>query len=95
MQMYLYYLSCPPSKLYPIRSPFLNHINVTACLRNAIFFPRVILYNFFLLLVIFGLGFWGLGFILGIRGWEFQLMWFGACGVGTSGFLGWGSLYIH
>ena len=40
-------------------------------------FPRVILFNFFLFLLINGgLGFWGL--ILGFRGWGFQLMGFGA-----------------
>ena len=60
------------------------------------FFPRVILYNFFLLLLIYGgLGFWGWGLILGFWGWGFQLMGFGACGVGLSGFFGLGSLYKH
>ena len=39
----------------------------------AIFFPRVILFNFFLLLLIYGgLGFGGLGLILGFWGWGFQ-----------------------
>ena len=53
-----------------------------------IFFPRVILYIFFLLWLIYGgLGFWGRGLILGFWGWGFQLMGFGACGVGPSGFL--------
>ena len=57
----------------------------------AIFFPRVILYNFFLFLLIYGgLGFWGWGLILGFWGWGFQLMGFGACGVGPSGFFGFG-----
>ena len=56
-----------------------------------IFFPRVILYNCFLLLLIYGgLGFWGLGLISGFWGWGFQLMGFGACGVGPSGFFGFG-----
>ena len=63
----------------------------------AIFFPRVILYNFFLFwLINGGLGFWGWGLILGFCGWGFQLMGFGVCGVGPSGFFfGWGSLYKH
>ena len=55
----------------------------------AIFFPRVILYNFFLFLLIYGglgFGFWDWGHILGFWGWGFQLMGFGACGVGPSGF---------
>ena len=48
------------------------------------FFPRVILYNFFLFWLIYGgLGFWG---------WGFQLMGFGACGVGPSGFFWVGAL---
>ena len=34
---------------------------------------------------------WGLGFC----GWGFQLMGFGACGVGLSGVFGRGSLYKH
>ena len=57
----------------------------------AMFFPRVILYNFVLFLLIYGgLGFWGWGFILGFWGWGFQLMGFGACGVGPSGLFGLG-----
>ena len=65
-------------------------------MRAAIFFPRVILYNFFLFWLIYGsLGFRGWGLRLGFWGWGFQLMGFGACGVGPSGFLGWGSLYKH
>ena len=61
------------------------------CIKTAIFFPRVILYNFFLFWLIFGgLGFWGWGLILGFWGWDFQLMGFGACGVGLSGFFGLG-----
>ena len=68
-----------------------------AVLRQAIFFPRVILYNFFLFWLIYGgFGFWGGGLILGFGGRGFQLMGFGSCGVGPSGFvLGWGSLYKH
>ena len=43
------------------------------------FFPRVILYNFFLFWLIYGgLGLWIWGLILGFWGWAF---------------LGWGSLY--
>ena len=56
------------------------------------FFPRVILYNFFSyfgsFMVVWGLGFWVWGLILGFWGWGFQLMGFGACGVGPSGFFG-------
>ena len=54
----------------------------TYSLNEAIFFPRVILYIFFLFWLIYGgLGFWG---------WGFQLMGFGTCGVGPSGFFGLG-----
>ena len=61
-----------------------------------IFSPRVILYNFFLILLIYGgLGFWGWGLILGFWGWGFQLMGFGACGVGLSWFYRDGALYTH
>ena len=73
--------------------PFPSH-RLTG-LMVAIFFPRVILYNFFLFLPIYGgLGFLGCGVILGFWGWGFQLMGFGACGVGPSGFFGLG-LYIN
>ena len=60
-----------------------------------IFFPRVILYNFFLLWLIYGgLGFWSWGlilscfsfFLLGFWGGVFLFWGFGACGVGPSGF---------
>ena len=59
------------------------------------FFPRVILYNYFLFLLIYGdLGLGGLG--LGFWGWSFQLMGFVACGVGPTWFVwGWGSLYKY
>ena len=60
---------------------------------DAIFFPRVILYTFFLFLLInggLGLGFWGWSLILGFWGWGFQLMGYGTCGVGPSGFFGLG-----
>ena len=46
-------------------------------------------------MVVCGLGFWGWVLILGFSGWGFQLMGFGACGVGPSGFLGLGSPYKH
>ena len=60
------------------------------------FVPRVILYNFFSFWLIYeGLGFWGWGPILGFLGWAFQLMGFGACGVGLSGFFWGGALYIN
>ena len=55
----------------------------------AIFVPRVIHYNIFSILLIHGgLGFVGWGLTFGSWGWGFQLMWFGACGVRPSGFLG-------
>ena len=55
------------------------------------FLLRVILYNFFLFLLIYGgLGFLCWGHRLGVRGWGFQLIEFGACGVGLSGFFGLG-----
>ena len=65
----------------------LLHLVYLRCIRNrtipfptAIFFSRVILYNFFLFLLIYGgLGFWGWGLILGFLGWGFQLMGFGDC----------------
>ena len=62
------------------------------CLNTHYIFPRFILYNFFLVLLIYGggFGFWGWGLILG-----FQLMAFGACGVGPSWFFGLGSLYKY
>ena len=61
---------------------------------DAIFFPMVILYNFFSLLLFYGgLGGWGPG--LDPWGWGFQFMGFGACGVGPSGVFGVGALYIN
>ena len=55
------------------------------------FFPRFILYIFILFWLIYGgLGFWGLGLMFGFRGWGFQLMGFGACGVELAGFFGLG-----
>ena len=48
-----------PTKLF-------SFVWMQASLESYIFFPRVILYNFFLLLLIYG-------------GWGFQLMGFGAC----------------
>ena len=55
------------------------------------FFPRFTLHNFFLFLLIAGgLEFGVLGLILGFWGSGFQLMGFGACGVGPSGFVGFG-----
>ena len=59
----------------------------------AVFFSRVILYNYFLFLLIcggLGFGVLGLGLSLGFWGWCFLLMGFGACGVGPSGFFGLG-----
>ena len=60
----------------------------------AIFFSQGYSLLFFLFLLIYGgLGFWGL--LIGFKGWGFQLMWFGACGVGPSGFFQVGVLYIN
>ena len=39
-------------------------------------------------MVVWGLGFWGLGLILGFWGWGFQLIEFVACGVGPFWFCG-------
>ena len=58
-------------------------------LRQLYFFPRVILYSRSFMMVL-GLGFCGWGLILGFWGWGYQLMGFGACGVGPSGFFGLG-----
>ena len=59
-------------------------------------FPRVILYTFFSNLLIYGgLGFRGWGLGLGFWGWGSQLMGFGACGVGPSGFFGVGAFSIN
>ena len=57
------------------------------CVYSAIFFPRVILYNFFLLLLIYG----GLGFLFKAFSWWdlVPVVW------GLLGFLGLGSLYKH
>ena len=46
-------------------------------------------------MVAWGLGFWGWGLGLGFWGWGFQLMRFGAYGVGLSGFDEVGTLYIN
>ena len=62
-----------------------------------IFFPRVILYNFFLFWLILWL-FWGFG-VLGsyieFLGLGFSVDGVGACGVGLSGFFLVGALYIN
>ena len=61
----------------------------SACVNDAIFFPRVILYNVFLFWLIYGgLGFWDL--ILGFWGWGFQLRGFGPVVWGFLGFFGLG-----
>ena len=57
--------------------------------RSAIlFFPGL----FFIIFSYFGsfMVVWGWGLILSFWGWGFQLMGFGACGVGPSGFFGLG-----
>ena len=62
-------------------------------LLEAIFFPRVILYNFFLILAhLWWFGVLGLGSYIGFLGYgfSFDLMGFGAYGVGPSGFFGFG-----
>ena len=41
-------------------------------------------------MVVWGFGFWGSELILGFRGWGFQLMGFGACGIRPSRFFGLG-----
>ena len=46
-------------------------------------------------MVVWGFGFWGWGLLLGFWGWGFQLMGFGACGVGPSGFFWFGALSIN
>ena len=64
---------------------------IYAC--SYIFFPRVILYTFFLFLLIcgaLGFGALGLGSYIGLSG-----LGFGACGVEPSGFFGYGALYIN
>ena len=67
------------------------HIYMICSLSDRYIFPRVILYNIILFLLIYGgSGLWGLGLILGFWGWGFQLIGFGACGVGPSGFFGLG-----
>ena len=58
-----------------------------------IIFPGLflIIFSYFgSFMMVWGLGFWGWGLILGFLGWGFQLMGFGACGVGPSGFFGLG-----
>ena len=57
----------------------------------AIFFPRVILYNFVLFFAhLWWFGVLEFGSYRGYLGWGFQLMGFGACGVGPSGYYGLG-----
>mgnify|MGYP001804255686 CR=1 FL=1 len=46
-------------------------------------------------MVVWDLGFWGRGLILGFWGSGFQLMGFGACGVGPSGLFKVGALYLN
>ena len=58
-----------------------------------IFFPGLS----FMIFSYFGsfMVFWGWGLILGFWDWGFQLMGFGACGMGPSGFFWVGALYIN
>ena len=63
----------------------------TVGLDNATFLLLVIIFSCFcFFMVVWG---WGLDWFFLV--WGFQLMGFGACGVGILGFIGWGSLYIH
>ena len=62
---------------------------------NAIFFPRVILSTFVSNYCSWWFGILGSGSWIGFLGWGFQLMGFGACVVGLSGFYGVGALYIN
>ena len=48
------------------------------------------LYFFLILAHLWWFGVLGLGSYIGFLGWGFQLMGFGACGVGPSGFFGLG-----
>ena len=55
---------------------------------EAIFFLRVIFYTFFIILLVYGglgIGVLGLGSWIWFLEWGFQLMGFGACGVGPVG----------
>ena len=60
---------------------------------HAIFFPRDIFFTFFhfgSFMVVWCWSLWGSGIELGFWGWGFQLIGFGACDVGPSGFFGFG-----
>ena len=60
-------------------------------LGKAIFFSQVYSSYFFLIFAhLWWFGVLGLGSYIGFLGWGFQLMGFGACGVGPSGFFGLG-----
>ena len=77
------------NRIFKICQMTLNVGNTVDIICRQYFFPRVILYNFFLFwLIDGGLGFWGWGLTSGFWGWGFQLMWFGAWGMGPSGFFG-------
>ena len=72
-----------------IEIPLLSRI--TSCDTSAIFFPRFILYNYFLFLLIYGgLGLEVLGLGSGIRFLGFGFSIDGVCGVGPSGPFGLG-----
>ena len=72
----------------------LTSIRVVSKVRVTLyFFPGLffLIFSYFCsFMVVWGLGFWGWRLILGFWGWGFYLMGFGACGVGPSGFFGFG-----
>ena len=69
----------------------LLHIRTLLHVTTAILFSQGYSLHFFLIFAHLW-WFWvlGLGLILGVWGWGFQLMGFGACGVGPYGFFGFG-----
>ena len=92
----------PPYFLHFLEKAGQNKAKITNCVKKQeetkccecyIFFPGLffIIFSYYCsFMVVWGLGFGGWGLILGFWGWGFQLMGFGACGVGPSGFLGFG-----
>ena len=66
-----------------------GYSNKSGCNIHAIFFPGLFFMFFFLILLVY-CGFGICCLKLGLGGWGLQLMGFGACGVGPSGFSGLG-----